>query len=168
MSAAAELLAECDAHGIWLLPAGEDGLTIDGPKDALTPALMTRLKACKAELLKALRPAIELSDATEVGQAALDGTDGGLLFEPGVMKIHRVADVRWASHNAATETVDDCQPEFVGPDGWPVDSIGPDELDPCPKCETLELWQTLKGNWRCQRCDPPTTARRLAAQRGQR
>ena len=34
--------------------------------------------------------------------------------------------------------------------------------DPCPECGTLELWQTLAGNWRCLRCDPPTTARRLA------
>ena len=37
-----------------------------------------------------------------------------------------------------------------------------DPPDQCPKCGTLELWQTLAGNWRCLRCDPPTTARRLA------
>ena len=37
-----------------------------------------------------------------------------------------------------------------------------DPPDPCPECGTLELWQTLAGNWRCLRCDPPTTARRLA------
>ena len=36
-----------------------------------------------------------------------------------------------------------------------------DPPDPCPECGTLELWQTLAGNWRCQQCDPPTTARRL-------
>ena len=33
--------------------------------------------------------------------------------------------------------------------------------DPCPKCGTLELWQSLASNWRCLRCDPPTKARRL-------
>ena len=38
----------------------------------------------------------------------------------------------------------------------------PDPPDPCSECGTLELWQTLAGNWRCLRCDPPTTARRLA------
>jgi len=36
-----------------------------------------------------------------------------------------------------------------------------DPPDPCPECGTLELWQTLAGNWRCLRCDPPTKARRL-------
>ena len=35
-----------------------------------------------------------------------------------------------------------------------------DPPDPCPKCGTLELWQSLAGNWRCLRCDPPTKARR--------
>ncbi len=30
--------------------------------------------------------------------------------------------------------------------------------DPCPQCGTLELWQTLAGNWRCLHCDPPKTA----------
>jgi len=33
--------------------------------------------------------------------------------------------------------------------------------DPCPTCGTFELWQTLVGNWRCLRCDPPTCAWRL-------
>ena len=27
--------------------------------------------------------------------------------------------------------------------------------DACAQCGTLELWQTLAGNWRCQRCHPP-------------
>ena len=41
--------------------------------------------------------------------------------------------------------------------------------DPCPKCGRLELWQSVAsdpfgltpGTWRCVRCDPPTTAKRL-------
>jgi len=36
-----------------------------------------------------------------------------------------------------------------------------DPPGPCPKCGRLELWETLAGDWRCLRCDPPTTARRL-------
>jgi len=36
-----------------------------------------------------------------------------------------------------------------------------DPPDPCPTCGTFELWQTLVGNWRCLRCDPPTCAWRL-------
>ena len=51
--------------------------------------------------------------------------------------------------------------EPLGSDGCPTDSIDPNELTPCSTCGTLELWQTLVGNWRCQRCDPPATARRL-------
>lgn len=31
---------------------------------------------------------------------------------------------------------------------------------PCPSCGTLELWQTLLGDWRCLRCDPPLEAAR--------
>lgn len=50
----AEVLAECDAHGIRLLLADDGGLTIDAPQDALTPDLLDRLKAHKAELLTLL------------------------------------------------------------------------------------------------------------------
>jgi len=54
MTALAELQAECDVHGIRLFPTGDGGLTIDGPQDALTPALIGRLKANKNELLAML------------------------------------------------------------------------------------------------------------------
>jgi len=55
-STLAELLADCDDHGIRLLPAGDGGLAIDAPRDALTPELTGRLKAHKGELLALLRP----------------------------------------------------------------------------------------------------------------
>ena len=108
-----ELLADCEARGIGLIPAGDAGLTIDAPEGALTPDLVERLKACKAELLAFLQP---------------------------------------ETHNGAG--------------GW-SDAIDPP--DACPKCGRLELWQSVAGNpfgqmpgtWRCVRCDPPTTARRL-------
>lgn len=29
---------------------------------------------------------------------------------------------------------------------------------PCPKCGSLELWQTVTGIWRCLACDPPNMA----------
>jgi hypothetical protein len=50
----ADLLAECDAHGIRLLLADDGGLTIDAPQDVLTPDLLVRLKAHKGELLAML------------------------------------------------------------------------------------------------------------------
>jgi len=57
MNDVAELLADCDARGIRLHPAGDGGLTIDASEAALTPDMVARLKACKAELLALLRPA---------------------------------------------------------------------------------------------------------------
>lgn len=111
----AELLAECEALGIRLALAGDGGLTIDAPQDALTLELLDRLRANKFELLALLGPTV------------------GPEAEP------------------------------LGPDGWPADCIGPDELTPCPKCGTLESWQSVAGDmfgltpgkWRCLRCDPP-------------
>lgn len=50
-----ELLADCEARGIRLLPNGSGGLTIDAPHDALTSELTGRLKAHKAALLHLLR-----------------------------------------------------------------------------------------------------------------
>ncbi len=55
----AELMMECKAHGIRLLAAGDGGLTIDAPRDAITPALVGRLREHKNELLALLRPARE-------------------------------------------------------------------------------------------------------------
>jgi hypothetical protein len=46
-----DLLAECEAHDIRLTVAGDGGLSIDAPQEALTPDLVDRLKAHKAELL---------------------------------------------------------------------------------------------------------------------
>ncbi len=54
-STLADLLADCDAHGIRLALADGGGLEIDAPQDALTPDLLARLKAHKAELLAAHR-----------------------------------------------------------------------------------------------------------------
>ena len=54
----ADLLAECNAHGIRLALADGGGLAVDAPEDALTPDLLARLKAHKAELLAALRPPV--------------------------------------------------------------------------------------------------------------
>ncbi len=54
----ADLLAECDAHGIRLLLADDGGLTIDAPQDAVTPNLLDRLKAHKGELLTMLGSAL--------------------------------------------------------------------------------------------------------------
>ncbi len=107
MTGLAELLADCDAQGIRLIPTGDKGLTVDAPQGALTPDLMERVKTHKRELL-----------------AVLD------------------------SDLAASVSDSDPWEQCIEPP------------DPCPQCGTLELWQTLVGNWRCMACDPPKTAMR--------
>lgn len=57
MSGLAQLLADCNARGIRLLPADDGGLTIDAPQAVMTAEIMGRLKAHKGELLTRLRPA---------------------------------------------------------------------------------------------------------------
>ena len=66
-----ELLADCNARGIRLLPADDGGLIIDAPQAALTPDLMDRLKSNKAELRASLKRmpdvALPLTEAVEGG-----------------------------------------------------------------------------------------------------
>ena len=147
---AAELMTDLARLGIRFEAHG-DRLRYS-PRSAVTPDLADRMKAHKGELLAILRrdpeaPAIDLTDATQVWQAALDRLEGDPLFPPDVMKGLRAADARWADDPEAGETDEG------------IEVIDPP--DPCPKCGTLELWQSLAGNWRCLRCDPPTKAQRL-------
>ncbi|REK17366.1 MAG: hypothetical protein DWQ37_06130 [Planctomycetota bacterium] len=128
------------------------------PRSAMTPDLLARLDAQKAELLTMLRPApdarhINRNDAAAVWQAAIDRLEDNPSFPLDVIQTLRAAQVRWANDEPNGEKP---APDAFGPDGWPRDSIDPDEIDPCPTCGTLELWQTMAGNWRCMKCDPPT------------
>jgi hypothetical protein len=56
MTDLAALLIHCEACGVRLVPTDGGGLTIDAPQAALTPDLLGRLKAHKADLLATLRP----------------------------------------------------------------------------------------------------------------
>lgn len=62
-----DLLTECEARGIRLALAGDGGLSIDAPQDALTPDLLRRLRAHKPVLLRLLAtcPASTLHHMTE-------------------------------------------------------------------------------------------------------
>ena len=163
----ADLLADCDAHGIRLALAEGGGLEIDAPQDALTPGLLGRLKAHKADLLVMLRPAAELGTCKDCGQA-LTGTrtfDGFLNLEcPGCGRCFgcrpstgEIAARFAGAPEKAIQVVDD-ESQVIG------------EVFPCPECGSLELWQSAAGDlfgltsgrWRCMKCDPPTTAWRLA------
>jgi hypothetical protein len=49
--------------------------------------------------------------------------------------------------------------------GFPLEPgeelIDPSTLSACPRCNSLEKWWPAVGEPRCQKCDPPTAARRL-------
>lgn len=95
---AADLLLDLDRLGIQVEADGERLQYF--PRSALTPDLLDRLKAHKADLLAVLRPAPDLSpvnqaDAAAVWQAALDRLEGDPLFPPGLMEGLRAAEVRW-------------------------------------------------------------------------
>ena len=38
---------------------------------------------------------------------------------------------------------------------WP-ETIDVREVTPCMSCDSLELWESMTGIWRCSHCDPPT------------
>lgn len=142
-----EILARCSAAGIRLQPAG-DGLTIDAPSGALTPALVADLRTHKAKLLAMLQPATaapgadhgngpEGIDARAIWRAALDRLAGEI---PGdVLAGCLAADARWESG-----------PDLDA-DGWPVGTIEPS--DRCSRCGGIEVWIDLRGGRHCQRCD---------------
>ena len=73
-SALADLLTDCDGHDIRLALAADGNLEIDAPPDTLSPELLSRLKAYKADLLAMLGPAPEVDPAplvaTEIEVAA--------------------------------------------------------------------------------------------------
>lgn len=41
---------------------------------------------------------------------------------------------------------------------WPADSLPAGDVPACWLCDSLQAWQSMTGQWRCLRCDPPTQA----------
>ena len=96
----ADLLAECDAGGIQLIPAADGSLTVDAPDNALTPELLERLKAHKADLLTILRHAADVprcdpGDAAAVWKETLKRLEGKSMFPADMLEALGSADVRW-------------------------------------------------------------------------
>jgi len=94
---AAELLLDLGRLGIRLEADGERLRYF--PRSALTPDLLDRLKAHKADVLALLRAApeatpIEPNNAAAVWQAALDRLDGDPWFPPELWAAMRTADAR--------------------------------------------------------------------------
>lgn len=57
---------------------------------------------------------------------------------------------------------DDWKPE--SDEDW-VSFVDVREVEACEQCGSWEVWETLAGGWRCQKCDPPTASRRFFARR---
>lgn len=124
MTAHTELLIECAAQGVYLHPDGDGGLAINAPRGVLTPGMVDRLKARKAELLAVLRSEVDdarvdPTDATATWQAALDRLEGDPDFPPDLMGALRAADVSWASEPEADYGAEH------------VEAVGP-----CPCCDS--------------------------------
>lgn len=136
---AAQLMTDLARLGIRIEAHG-DRLRYS-PRSAVTPVLADRMKAHKGELLAILSPDAERS--------AIQWCETAPRHE-----------VQAALENALIEW-DAIVAESDGPPADLQSIEVTDPPDPCPKCGTLELWQSLVGNWRCLRCDPPTKARRL-------
>ena len=48
------------------------------------------------------------------------------------------------------------EPPKAAPDEpWDVGTLDADEVPPCPKCGSYELWQDMAGTWHCMKCEPP-------------
>ena len=52
------------------------------------------------------------------------------------------------------ERTDDALADYIdaGPDWW---ESGIEPPPPCPRCDTLAIWQNLLGDWHRERCNPP-------------
>ena len=158
---APELMADLTRLGIQVEAYG-DRLRFY-PRSAMTPDLIRQLRAHKATLLQILGN--DLDDAVRQGNQLNDYDN----------LVHRGGQLAGQHSNAGGDELEDWV-ESHRPDGgltWlhpdHPEALGWDDLpDPCPKCGSLELWESAAsdliglaaGRWRCTRCDPPRRMRR--------
>jgi len=53
--------------------------------------------------------------------------------------------------------------ESPQPQADDLETIDANKVSPCPTCHCLEVWENIRGDWRCLRCDPPKLWRAFAA-----
>ncbi len=149
----AELLADCHARHIDLQAHGGQ-LDVDAPAGELTPDLIAPLTAHKGELLALLADGAEPVTVPQ-GDVA-----------PAVDALQRQDDAPQDKNGDGPRT----QPqdsdaagwiERETADGWELvrADVADDEvidLQPCPVCGGLEIWQDVAGGWHCPACSPPS------------
>jgi len=138
-------------------------LVIRGPKRCAD--LAARLTARKAEVIDALQAGADVDTDYDAGgeRQAIQGEArrAGRGTEPAIAQADEAADAgRYAAWN---ESIDEAGRAVLTHPDYAVDVelIDGADLTPCPQCESLELWQSAAGTWRCCKCEPPTRAREL-------
>jgi len=136
MTPAGELLVELFRRGVTVKADG-DKLRFF-PRSKLTPELVEQLRQHKGAILKTLsRVLVPARPAKPSTGPTLDTADETL---PAPRESAGSVDAGWLD----------------GGDELP-------DLEPCPQCGGLELWESCgwPRPWLCLRCDPPTRALRL-------
>ena len=133
MTGLAQLLVDCDACGIRLLPASDGRLTVEGPEDALSPELMDRLKTNKGELL-AMLPVDDGPPPLAQAVKASVSADG---------KWHTLHDITRGEFDWINEAFDS----------------HPDPIGPVCRCHKEQLWwRSIYGDHLiCGVCHPPVS-----------
>ncbi|WP_339908604.1 hypothetical protein [Symmachiella dynata] len=154
MIAVSELLAECDALDVKLLPVAGGGLTIDAPRGVLTPEFVARLKEYKATICDALQSRQAIT-SNEKDAGADDETD-------------------WFEHIADDERQNPAKCQYCGMHSrhWsmcptryddqltivPTGRFRGSRLDQCPNSY---LRQLIRSKWRWVREDLRNEAYRI-------
>ncbi len=156
---AAKLMADLAQRGIRIEAHG-DRLWYS-PRSALTPDLTDRMKAHKGELLAILSEnSVHLGACTHCGGKLLEipTFDGFLNLEcPSCDRCFRCRPsteevaIRFATQSSQSIQVCDESLHVIA------------VVRPCIQCDSLDLWQSVAGDWRCIHCKPPTASRRLAS-----
>ena len=149
MSTLNEFLAKCDAVGIRFTMAGDDGLAIDAPQNALTPNLLERLKANKREIIRLFHELGPCPDC-ESHRIEIQTYDGFLHLK--CPACDRCFGCRPATAEIAEKfrrslktipVLDECGIIF-------------DYVEPCGVCRCADYWWNLLGDRFCSRCQPPS------------
>jgi hypothetical protein len=177
------LLAEAAAAGL-VVTADGDRLHIRGPRSA--GALARRLIEHKTDVLTLLRLAAtdtvdvdKTSTSPEQFQGSVNvntvNTLTAILAELRRHGLDLIAEPTGRVYLAGppeavavlpTELVEAMEANWqaIKALATPEPAAGLDEIDcpdPCPKCGSLQLWENLLGDWRCQACDPPVRGMKL-------
>ena len=127
----------------------------------MTPAaILSELERLRVTLIAdgdclRFRPRSAVSPALAAELAAHKGELMRMLVEVGAGGEIEPAQIE---DNRDELPADDFPGDFTE-DGWPANTA--EQLPPCAKCGSLDRWWNLRGESRCMKCHPMTTALRI-------